>query len=592
MNTRPSRVCVGSKRRSGLSKPRNELAGRRSAAKRIMETLYSALGMGIAPSKQVRDELYEQAMAARGASNFAACYLAAEVFSKLTTDDSSSKVARQSAALQNFLQGEAQCAMTNYRLTWDPFPTQKIERVIGIAQRLVSKTLGDSFDFGEFITLCDHGSGATSSLARRRASQANKWESETHITSAALPYGVALAEYRHPGMGVGNVGISGHSFTVVDSDLLDSVNKNVEANRVIGKQPGWNVFFQKGVGRMIRRRLRRRGLLEKDAQTYHQHLACIGSRTGALATVDLKNASGTISCALVELIFQDSKPWLKVMQDLRCAKWQWGADHVGAGQSGSYEMFSAMGNGYTFEMETLLFWALASACCLVLGVNPTIDVLSVYGDDIICPVECVPLIREVFSHCGLTFNSRKSFWSGPFRESCGGHFYGGQNVTPFYVKRIPEYLPDLVVLHNKVSLWLARAGGDEPGLEKVLAMCRSNVPRRFWGPPGVAGCLWSPWHLHGAQWSRDKQRWSITLVHFKSLPQAEPAFGAYQQWTWQKRTGVPTDVTDELVTSESMRENRDLIATTRAYVDPDAWSYIRQSEHLAPIYLLSDEKSS
>ena len=59
MNTRPSRVCVGSKRRSGLSKPRNELAGRRSAAKRIMETLYSALGMGIAPSKQVRDELYE-----------------------------------------------------------------------------------------------------------------------------------------------------------------------------------------------------------------------------------------------------------------------------------------------------------------------------------------------------------------------------------------------------------------------------------------------------------------------------------------------------------------------------------------------------
>ena len=60
----------------------------------------------------------------------------------------------------------------------------------------------------------------------------------------------------------------------------------------------------------------------------------------------------------------------------------------------------------------------------------------------------------------------------------------------------------------------------------------------------------------------------------------------------KKRTGVPTDVTDELVTSESMRENRDLIATTRAYVDPDAWSYIRQSEHLAPIYLLSDEKSS
>ena len=571
-------------------KKHNPLAGRRSASKRIMESLLRAFGVGSMPTKEDRDMLYEQAFLCHRSDDFAAMYLAAEAFSKFTDDDESRMVARETAALRNFLQGEAQCAVTNYRLTWDPAPTQKIARVLDITQNLIAETLGD-FDWEEFVSLCDHGSGATTSLPRRRASKANKWDFESHVTAAALPYCVAFASWMRPAFGPGNVLVGDHSFTVVECDTLDSVNKNVDTNRVIGLQPGWNVFFQKGVGRMTRRRLWRRGLLKKDAQEYHQELARRGSLNGDLATVDLKNASGTISCALVELGYAKATKWLRVMQDLRCHKWQWKDGHVGAGNTGSYEMFSAMGNGYTFEMETLLFWALSAACCLVLGVKPSIDVLSVYGDDIICPVEVVPLIRDVFSHCGLTFNTRKSFWDGPFRESCGGHFFEGRNVTPFYVKRLPEYLPDMVVLHNKLSLWLARVGGSDPGLEKVMSMCRSDVPRKYWGPPGIAGCLWSPWHLHGAQWSRGYQAWSIYLVRFKSLPQAEPARGAYAEWIWRNRTRVTKDVTDELVTSESLREDRDYVAESRAFFAPDAWSGQRHGAFLAP-YLLSDEKSS
>ena len=247
-----------------------------------------------------------------------------------------------------------------------------------------------------------------------------------------------------------------------------------------------------------------------------------------------------------------------------------------------------MGNGFTFEMETLMFWALTKAVCLVLGLPSSIEDVSVYGDDIICPVEAVPLLKEVFDHVGLTFNAKKSHWVGPFRESCGGHYYDGREVTPFYVKKPIRTIVDLINLHNKVSLWLARGVVRDDGLERVLHACRSAVPKKYWGPPGLAGTLWSPWHLSGAQWSQRVQAWKVHALSYQTSRQlADDGYGAMRYWLWGKRFGGTTDVTDELVTEYVPSVDKGLVKESLLYFDIQRFDTAEHYGHLAPMYLLS-----
>ena len=66
-----------------------------------------------------------------------------------------------------------------------------------------------------------------------------------------------------------------------------TVPKSYKTNRVIAIEPSWSMFFQKGVGRMIRKRLERFGQLHPDAQERAKNFARVGSDTGLLATLDL-----------------------------------------------------------------------------------------------------------------------------------------------------------------------------------------------------------------------------------------------------------------------------------------------------------------
>jgi len=587
----------------------NPLASRRSASQRAMSRLQDCFG-GL-PTKADCDTAYEMAFTGSG-DNFRSTYLAAECFSKFDPGDGTTRIARENEAEARFTQGEQQCKESNRRLIWDPYPSQTIERVIRTTQCIVADTLGD-FCLDEFILVCNHGSGATNGLSRSDSSPENKWLfHENTVTTTALPLALALHRYltgSHKG-GIprdvfGPYPLSDYaSFIVVDCDVLDSVNKNMESNRVIGKGPTMNVFFQKGIGKMHRRRLQRKGLLHKSAQQHHQRLAKIASVTGHLATMDLKNASSTICYAGVELVYAKAPVWFHYMQATRVNRWKWKDNHGSslAERRGRYEMFSAMGNGFTFEMETLMFWALTKAVCLVLGLPTHCEAVSVYGDDIICPVAAVPLLREVFSHMGFTFNARKSFWDGPFRESCGGHYYNGEEVTPFYIKHPPATVIDLINLHNKVSLWLARGRCHDPTLEAVLRVTRAAVPKKHWGPPGLQGTLWSPWHLTGAVWDRHCQSWKVTALRYASTTQVVTQDGAAMAWAWSRRNDVTKllpnrfvppqywwreTVEDELSTEGVTVVDKGLVKVVRLYFDSQRFNSAEHEAFLAPMYLLS-----
>jgi hypothetical protein len=97
-----------------------------------------------------------------------------------------------------------------------------------------------------------------------------------------------------------------------------------------------------------------------------------------------------------------------------------------------WEKYSTMGNGFTFELETLLFLALALHVCGCLGLET--KNVSVFGDDVIIPKKAYPLFKELSTLIGFTVNSKKSHADDRFRESCGVHYYEQCDTKPLYIK--------------------------------------------------------------------------------------------------------------------------------------------------------------
>jgi hypothetical protein len=216
--------------------------------------------------------------------------------------------------------------------------------------------------------------------------------------------------------------------------------------------------------------------IDINDQTINQRLAFEASLDGKDATIDVRSASQSVTRTLVWRMLGDhvegafDPTWYQILDTLRVTHCMIdGIPH-------EYELFSAMGNGYTFELETLIFWALASAVCEDLGIRPDV---SVYGDDIIIPVEAVPLLEEVFQFCGFRLNMEKSFStsSGPlFRESCGKHYLDGLDVTPFYVDEVPRTVEQIILLANNIKRWSRLAGyGLDGRLQPVWSWVVSHL---------------------------------------------------------------------------------------------------------------------
>jgi hypothetical protein len=231
------------------------------------------------------------------------------------------------------------------------------------------------------------------------------------------------------------------------------------------------MYFQKGIGDYFRYRLKRVGINLND-QSRNQQLARAGSISGNLATLDLSSASDSISS---ELIFQLLPPlWFTLLSAARSPV------TLIDGVAHENEMFSSMGNGFTFELESLVFYAIARATAFYRGIS---GVISVYGDDIICPTEIAEDLVFVLSFLGFETNVKKSFWTGDFRESCGGHYVDGRDVTPFYVKAPIVRLIDLIHLANSIRKWAELESFPilDPEVESLWWHFASMVPRQFWG---------------------------------------------------------------------------------------------------------------
>jgi hypothetical protein len=253
--------------------------------------------------------------------------------------------------------------------------------------------------------------------------------------------------------------------TVVPGNKVITVPKNRKTDRCIAIEPDMNIYVQKGFGSVLRRRLLSWSIDLND-QRPNQVAAYIGSSNGSLATIDLSMASDTISRSVVEALLPPL--WVTALEQCRSTHGFFEDKLV------CYQKFSSMGNGFTFELESLIFASLARAVYRYLKIEGR---PLVYGDDIVVATQAVDLLLDVLSLCGFTVNPDKSYWEGPFRESCGKHYYEEVDVTPFYVRRPMQDIADVLLNHNNLVRWIRQGDLDREPFRPLLEWMKSLVPR-------------------------------------------------------------------------------------------------------------------
>jgi hypothetical protein len=345
---------------------------------------------------------------------------------------------RERAAVEKFIAAERKCRVTNERL-WSERPKWDVSGVLHTAQRIIAQILGPVPSYADLPFR--FGPGATTNVVGRVANFRAKLAAPMQCSQSLVSgLGEFLEEFPLWCDTVATEHLDGAWRVAVEvrPARLGFVPKTSKTHRTICVEPVLNALGQKGIGTYMKKRLGLFGVNLRD-QSVNQRYALRGSIDGSLATVDLSSASDTVSYALVMSLLPIE--WFDLLDRFRseCVEVPGGVLEL--------EKFSSMGNAYTFELESVIFYALALSVCDYLDlVGKSIFgqkgellerswPISVFGDDIIVPVDAYSLLLETLNWCGFETNVEKSFSTGFFRESCGADWLNGFDVRPFYLKK-------------------------------------------------------------------------------------------------------------------------------------------------------------
>lgn len=410
--------------------------------------------------------------------------------------DMRSPIDKEEVALQSFVESEETCKAINEKLlSGKPLPEKGAESIIMIAKRKIESILGQCPLLEDLHVSFGPGASAT---CHNNTTARWKLSTPPSISKASAKYGVSRFAWLAP-----RWTLLHRKVLVVDGELA-FVPKNYKTHRSIVMEPSLTGALQRSVGSVLKRKLYRAGIDLTD-QGINRHRARLGSTGVDLCTLDLSRASDSIAYALVmELLPGD---WFELLDSLRTpVVWHKKTRF-------ELEKFSSMGNGYTFELESLLFYALAYAVAEHFGVRKDI---TVYGDDIIVPHALALLLNEWLPVFGFQVNTDKSYYEGPFRESCGFDSFLGVDVRPFYLKDRFTYAR-VISFYN----FLMRKPWFDPTKE-IRALLYRELPHRFsiFGPDGYGdGHLVSGDPASTLQAYRRKDGWAGYIFYtFVSVP--------------------------------------------------------------------------
>lgn len=329
-------------------------------------------------------------------------------------------VDRRAIALAKFEEAEVSCRQANERIA-SHFHTAApdVVRALHSAHGIISGILGPltRTRLEEVDEHMRFGPGSTTSVSGV-VTLGRKFSSRiVDATPRVASFGLHCLPARWRSEVIG--------FNLITSSKLTTVPKSAKTDRVICVEPDLNIYVQLGVGAAIRSRLQRSGLDLNHGQEVNRFMASKAVEWD-LTTMDLSSASDLICREAVWLLLPHD--WADLLHFCRVDTT---TDSV-TGKAYQLEKWSSMGNGYTFELETLIFWGVVRGALRSLGISESLAVA--YGDDLIFPSQALSLVTRTLEFLGFRVNKEKTFSKGLFRESCGTDWYNGIDVRPLFLK--------------------------------------------------------------------------------------------------------------------------------------------------------------
>jgi hypothetical protein len=232
-----------------------------------------------------------------------------------------------------------------------------------------------------------------------------------------------------------------------------SVPKGVDSVRIVEPEPVELRFCQHGVAEAINSVLDQRFKNHYDRRNSglaNKLLAQSGSISRLYDTLDLSSASDSVRWSLVKSLFEKLPRWQRIIGLVRSTKSTWlnGEIHTKI-------MVGSMGNPITFPLEVVTFASLIMEAGNRVWdrLLPVLNITSheeevrerkkflsfrylVYGDDLVVPHWLTDTLLEVLTEFGFLPNVDKSYIGDcPFRESCGGDYIDGAEITPIRLSR-------------------------------------------------------------------------------------------------------------------------------------------------------------
>jgi hypothetical protein len=370
-------------------------------------------------------------------------------------------------AVKSFRQSESECAEVN-RKVYSGAPLLNLQKVKNAVHSILGPLTGR--DLLKVENSCKFGPGANAFRKAQGSVPSDKYDGEIHLTEELYPFYKGL---------VGKTWWDNSRPITVPGNEFTTVSKSAKTDRGICKEPALNSFMQLGIGCLLKHRLLRAGIDLSD-QLRNQMNAQLAYSHG-LCTIDLARASDSLAYGIVQELFP--RDWLKLLDICRSPRTQLSKSEVV-----DLEKYSSMGNGYTFELESLIFLAICRACV------PKSDWahICVYGDDLIVKQEYAKEVIDTLNAFGFSVNNEKSYLAGNFFESCGADFFKGHPVRPFYLRgartnldsreTVVKGIPYAVQIANALRHYASRinyGSGCDNRFEPLWRELVASVPRKW-----------------------------------------------------------------------------------------------------------------
>lgn len=338
------------------------------------------------------------------------------------------------------------------------------------------------------------------------------------------------------------------------------VPKNWKKRRLIAIEDVTLMYFSKGVQRGLYKAFENHRFLRniinlRDANG-NAELARMASHHmwRSHATVDLSSASDSVGFKFVMELFQHSPRLCAILALARPRE----LDVPGYGVVKN-NIFATMGNACCFPILTLVVTLVLLEACFLSKVRCAS--LKVYGDDAVCPEQAVHKFIELLRNYGFDVNAEKTFFGAnvPFRESCGGEYLDGYDITPLRISRRFETLrlgrgfahaSELITLAN--GCYARRFMRAYRHLSRIISTI-GYIPLSTQGSIGLRhddpkSCMAS---YQTASLPGDPSRWyQVHWLFMKEDSFRKRGFVGLMEWLWLKRDLSGDDETDFVLLGE------------------------------------------